>query len=149
MSPVLVALGAVVLVGTTVVVLAAWVGSATPVSCRRSAVGSARPRRRAGTTRGGVFGARARRGSTTCSSLRSGVLRLWLAAGAAREVTVQALEPGEGRGLGGHPVVLRFTRHDRREVAVAVAHQDAGLLVGPFPTAAMSGLPEAPRERGT
>jgi hypothetical protein len=64
-------------------------------------------------------------------------------------LTVQALEPEEGRGLGGHPVILRFTTHDGCEVEVAVAHQDAGLLVGPFLTAAMSGLPEAPRERGT
>ena len=62
---------------------------------------------------------------------------------------MQALEPGEVRGLGRHPVALRFTAHDGGEVEVAAAQQDAGLLVGPFLTAAMSGLPRAPRERGT
>jgi hypothetical protein len=111
MSPVLVALGAVVLVGTTVVVLAAWVDDVLFAPVRRVAA-VARGRGRPGGDGPG--------------------------AGA-----------GGGARPGGHPVILRFTTHDRCEVEVAVAHQDAGLLVGPFLTAAMSGLPEAPRERGT
>ena len=152
MSPVLVALGAVVLVGTTVVVLAVWgrIRYARQLRSFRCRVGPSASSRR--------YHARWCRRRTRAAwvddvlLLQSGVLRLWLtpfAVGVARKVTVQALEPGEVRGLGRHPVALRFTTHDRCEVEVAVAHQDAGLLVGPFLTAAMSGLPEAPRERGT
>src|SRR3712207_6356632 len=146
MSPVLVALGAVVLAGTTVVVLAVWgrVRYARELPSLRCRVGPPASSRR--------HHARwcLRRTHAAWVDdvllLRSGALRLWLtpfALGVAREVTVQALEPGEGRGLGRHPVALRFTPHDRCEVEVAVRRQDAGLLVGPFLTAARSGLPDA------
>jgi hypothetical protein len=152
MSPVLVALGAVVLVGTTVVVLAAWgrIRYARELPSFRCRVGPPASSRR----HHARWCLRRTRAAWVDDVLllRSGVLRLWLtplAVGVARKVTVQALEPGEVRGLGRHPVALRFTTHDRCEVEVAVAHQDAGLLVGPVLTAAMSGLPHAPRERGT
>jgi hypothetical protein len=83
--------------------------------------------------------------------VRSGALRLWLTplpVGVARDVSVRALEPGEVRGLGRHPVALRFTVPDAGELEVAVAAEHADLLVGPFLTAALTGLPDARRERG-
>jgi hypothetical protein len=83
--------------------------------------------------------------------VRSGALRLWLPplpVGVAREVTLQALGRGEVRGLGPHPVALRVTLPDARELEIAVAGENADRLVGPFLTAAMAGLPDAPRERG-
>lgn len=83
--------------------------------------------------------------------VRSGALRLWLTplpVGIAREVTVQALGPGEVRGLGRRPVALRFTLRDAGELEIAVAADSADRLVGPFLTAALAGLPHAPRERG-
>jgi hypothetical protein len=83
--------------------------------------------------------------------VRSGVLRLWLtplAVGVARDVTVQALGPGEVRGLGRRPVALRLTLRDAGELEIAVAAESADRLVGPFLAAALSGLPDAPRERG-
>jgi|SRR5215218_8444752 len=81
--------------------------------------------------------------------VRSGPLRLWLTPlpiGVARDVTVQALGPGEVRGLGPHPVALRLTLRDEGELEIAVAAENADRLVGPFLTAALSGLPDAPRE---
>ncbi|MGY1592480.1 hypothetical protein ACI79D_10925 [Geodermatophilus sp. SYSU D00708] len=151
MSPLLVVLGAVVLVGTTVVVLAVWarIHYARELSSFLVKVGPPPSSRR--------YDARWCRRRTRAAwvddvlLLRSGLLRLWLTpleVGVAREVTVQALEPGEVRGLGRRPVALRLTMHDGCEVEVAAAHEDAGRLVGPFLTAALSGLPEAPRERG-
>jgi hypothetical protein len=83
--------------------------------------------------------------------VRSGALRLWLTplpVGVARDVTVQALGPGEVRGLGPHPVALRLTLRDAGELEIAVDAESADRLVGPFLTAALSGLPGAPRERG-
>ena len=44
--------------------------------------------------------------------VRSGVLRLWLtplSVGVAGDVKLQALGPGEVRGLGPRPVALRLT----------------------------------------
>ena len=84
--------------------------------------------------------------------LRTGVLRLWLdpvSVGVARDVMVRTLEPGEVRGLGARPVALRFTLRYAGELEVAVAAEDAGRLVGPFLTAALSDLPDAPRECGS
>jgi hypothetical protein len=83
--------------------------------------------------------------------VRSGALRLWLTplpVSVARDVTVQALRPGEVRGLGRRPVALRLTLRDDGELEIAVAAESAERLVGPFLTAALSGLPDAPRERG-
>jgi hypothetical protein len=83
--------------------------------------------------------------------VRSGALRLWLTpfpVCVARDVTVQALRPGEVHGLGPRPVTLRFMLADAGELEIAVAADSADRLVGPFLTAALSGLPDAPRERG-
>ena len=83
--------------------------------------------------------------------IRSGALRLWLtpiSVGVARDVTIQALGPGEVRGLGPRPVALRLTTRHAGELEIAVASATADRLVGPFLTAALSGLPDAPRERG-
>jgi hypothetical protein len=83
--------------------------------------------------------------------VRSGALRLWvtpLDVDVPRDGTIQALGPGDVRGLGGQPVALRFVLAGARTLEVAVAAEDADRLVGPFLTAALSGLPDAPRERG-
>jgi len=80
--------------------------------------------------------------------VRSGVLRLWVtpfAVGAARAVS---LEPADVHGLGPRPVAMRFNLREAGEMEVAVAAEHADRLVGPFLTAALSGLPDAPRERG-
>ena len=60
--------------------------------------------------------------------VRSGALRLWLTplpVGVARDVTVEALESGEVRGLGRRPVALRFTVGGAREFEIAVAAEMA------------------------
>jgi len=83
--------------------------------------------------------------------VRSGVLRLWVtpvATGVAGDSTVQPLGRTEVRRLGRRPVALRLTTPDGSPLEVAVAEEEAGQLVGPFLTAAMSGLPHAPRGRG-
>jgi hypothetical protein len=152
MSPLLAAVGAVLLVATTVVVLAAWgrIRYARHLPSFRCRVGpppARSPRRSARWCLRRTHAAWV----DDVLLLRSGALRLWLtplALGVARDVTVEDLERREARGLGPQPVVLRFTSQDGYEVEVAVAHRDAGRLVGPFLTAAMSGLPDAPRERG-
>jgi hypothetical protein len=151
MSAVLVVLGAVALVGTTVVVLAVWgrIHYARELPSFRCRVGPPASSRRSDER----WCLRRTRAAWVDDVLllRSGPLRLWLTplgVGVAREVTVQALEPGEVRGLGRRPVALRFTAHDGCEVEVAASHEDADRLVGPFLTTALSGLPEAPRERG-
>jgi hypothetical protein len=151
MSPVLVALGAVLLVGTTVLVLAVWgrIHYARELPSFRCRVGPPASSRRSNAR----WCLRRTHAAWVDDVLllRSGVLRLWLtplAVEVAREVTVAALEPGEVRRLGQHPVALRFTAHDGREVEVAAAHEAADRLVGPFLTTALSGLPEAPHERG-
>jgi hypothetical protein len=41
-----------------------------------------------------------------------------------------------------------LTLRDEGELEIAVAAENADGLVGPFLTAALSGLPDAPRERG-
>src|SRR3712207_6930867 len=102
MSSVPVALGAVVLVGTTVVVLPVWgqIRYARELPSFRCRVGPPassrrhRPRWCLRRTRAAWV--------DDVLLLRSGVLRLWLtplAVGVAGEVAVQALEPGEVRGL--------------------------------------------------
>jgi hypothetical protein len=150
-SGVLVALGAVVLVATTAVVLAVWgrIRYARELPSFRCRVSPPAASRRSAAR----WCLRRTRGAWVDDVLllRSGLLRLWLtplAVGVAREATVQALEPGEVRGLGRRPVALRFTAHDGCDMEVATAHEDAGRLVGPFLTAALSGLPQAPHERG-
>jgi hypothetical protein len=88
--------------------------------------------------------------------IRSGVLRLWLrplVVDVESSVTVRPLGSGEVRGLGAHPVALRFFVRDARggrraELELAVGGRDADRLVGPFLTAALSRLPDAPREHG-
>jgi hypothetical protein len=83
--------------------------------------------------------------------VRSGALRLWLTpvpVGIPREVTLEPLERGDVRGLGPRAVVLRFALRGGRELEIAVAAEHADELVGPFLTAALSGLPEGRRERG-
>jgi hypothetical protein len=83
--------------------------------------------------------------------VRSGAWRLWLtplSVGVAGDVKLQALEPGEARGLGPRPFALRLTVRGAGELEIAVSAEDADLLVGPFLTAALSGLPGAPRGRG-
>jgi hypothetical protein len=83
--------------------------------------------------------------------VRSGPLRLWLtplSVGVAGDVRLQALRRGEARGLGPHPVALQVTVRGAGELEIAVSAEDADLLVGPFLTAALSGLPGSPRGRG-
>jgi hypothetical protein len=83
--------------------------------------------------------------------VRSGAWRLWLtplSVGVAGDVKLQALEPGEARGLGPCPFALRLTVRGAGDLEIAVSAEDADLLVGPFLTAALSGLPGAPRGRG-
>lgn len=83
--------------------------------------------------------------------VRSGALRLWLTplpVGVARDVTFRALGPGEVRGLGRRPVALRCTVSGEGELEIAVSAESADRLVGPFLTAALDGLHDAPRERG-
>ena len=83
--------------------------------------------------------------------IRSGVPALWvtpLEVGVASGETVQPLTRAAVRGLGHRPVALRLTTQDGGLLEVAVAEEDAGRLVGPFLTAALSELPKAPRERG-
>jgi hypothetical protein len=83
--------------------------------------------------------------------VRSGAWRLWLtplSVGVAGDVKLQALGPGEARGLGPRPVALQLTVRGAGELEIAVSAEDADLLVGPFLTAALSGLPGAPRGRG-
>jgi hypothetical protein len=159
MSPVLAATGAGLLVGSavavvlTLAVLMVWarVHYARRLPSFRCRIGPP------------PAGRRRRRGARWCLRrswatwvddvllVRSGALRLWLTplrVGVARDVTVQALTAGGVRGLGPHPVALRLTLRDAGEVEIAVAAESADRLVGPFLTAALSGLPDAPRERG-
>ncbi|MGY1631136.1 hypothetical protein ACI784_05420 [Geodermatophilus sp. SYSU D01186] len=153
MSPLLAVLGAVVLVGGTVLVVAVWarVRFTRDLASFRCRVGPPTSRSRRYSARWAVRRTRAAWVDDVLL-LRSGALRLWvtpLPLGIARDVTVEDLGPGEVRGLGRQPVALRFTSHDGYGLEIAVAHQDAGRLVGPFLTAALSGLPDAPRERGS
>jgi hypothetical protein len=83
--------------------------------------------------------------------VRSGTLRLWLTplpGTVSREATVEALARGEVRGLGTRAVALRFTLQHGRNLEIAVAADSVDQLVGPFLTAALSGMPQERRERG-
>jgi hypothetical protein len=83
--------------------------------------------------------------------IQSGPLRLGVtpvAARIARDATVESLGPFEVRGLGWRPVALRLTSAEGRRLEVAVAEKNRTLLVGPFLTAIVAGLPRAPREHG-
>ena len=83
--------------------------------------------------------------------VRSGALRLWLTPLSVRvavEVQLDALSPGEVRGLGPSPVALKVTAPGAGGLEIAVASENADRLVGPFLTTALSGLPDAPRGRG-
>lgn len=83
--------------------------------------------------------------------LRAGALRLWLdpvAVRVAGSAVVEPLDRHRPHGLGPHPVALTFTTGDGSRLEIAVAGRDADRLVGPFLTAALAGLPKAPRERG-
>lgn len=83
--------------------------------------------------------------------VRSGALRLWLtplSVRVPRDAEARALRPGEVRGLGPRPVAMRFVLDGGGQLETAVANEDADRLVGPFLTAALAGLPDAPRERG-
>jgi hypothetical protein len=151
MSPVAAAAGAGVLAGTVlaVAVLAAWARAhyARRLPSFRCRIGPAGGRRR------GRW--RVRRSWAIWVGdvllVRSGAFRQWLTplhAGVAPDATIRVLGRGEVRGLGRHPVALRLTLPDAGELELAVAAENADLLVGPFLTAALSGVPDAPRERG-
>src|SRR4051812_20528644 len=103
MSPVLVALGAVVLVGTTGVVLAAWgrIRYARELPSLRCRVGPPASSRR----HHARWCLRRTRAAWVDDVLFAPVRRAAAVAGGRGRpgVTVQALEPGEGRGLGGTP----------------------------------------------
>jgi hypothetical protein len=153
MAPALATTGAGLLVGSavTIAVLTVWgrVRDARRLPSFRCRLGPAISRR------GRRARWRLRRTRATWVGdvlmVRSGPLRLWLTplpVGVLREVTVEALERGEVRGLGRRPAALRFTLRGGGEVEIAVAAQDVDSLVGPFLTATLAGLPEARREPG-
>jgi hypothetical protein len=152
MSPILTGLFAVLLVSATVVALTAWgrVRYARRLPSFRCRVGPPTSRWRRCRRRWRVRYTRAAWVDNVLL-LRSGVLRLWLSplpVGVAGDVTLEALEPDQVRGLGPRPVALRFSLPDAGEVEIAVAAESADRLVGPFLTA-MPGLPDARREHGT
>jgi hypothetical protein len=81
--------------------------------------------------------------------IQSGFLRLGMTTvlpTIAREASVEALVPLEVRGLGLHAVALRLMADDGRPLVVATSVLDRTALVGPFLTAAVGGLPRAPRD---
>jgi hypothetical protein len=83
--------------------------------------------------------------------VQSGLLRLSVTPVSpeiARDVSVEALEPFEVRGLGTHAVALRLTAGNGRPLVVATSGRDRTALVGPFLAASVPGLPRAPREHG-
>jgi hypothetical protein len=79
-------------------------------------------------------------------ALRTGVrvLPAWIPPGAS----VRTVLPDDVRRLGRHPVALRLMTGEG-PVDLAVAESSRLLLVGPFLTAAIPGLPRAPRDHGT
>ena len=84
--------------------------------------------------------------------VQSGLLRLWVtpvAATLAPGVTVRPVPVTEVRGLGEQPVALAVTDEEGRSLDVAVEEGNRTRLVGPFLTAALPGLPWAPREKGS
>jgi hypothetical protein len=66
--------------------------------------------------------------------------------GVPRTSTVRRLDPGEVRGVGLHPVSLRFTTEEGRVLELAVAGDRAAQLAGPFLTLLLPDLPPAPRD---
>ena len=153
MSPVLASGGAVLLVGVTVGAVTGWgqLRYARRLPSFRCRLGPPTARWRRRRSRWRLRGTRAAWVGDVLV-LRTGLLRLWLTpipVALARDVRVQDVPPGQLRGLGPHPVALRFTRQDGDELRVAVAQRDSARLVGPYLIAALSGLPDAPRERGT
>jgi hypothetical protein len=83
--------------------------------------------------------------------IQSGFLRLRVTPVAARvapNAAVETLSPFDVRGLGRRPAALRLTSPEGRQLEVAVANQDRSMLVGPFLTACLPGLPRAPRDHG-
>ena len=148
--------GAALLAGSTVLVtlavLTVWgsVRYARSLSSFRCRLGPPTSRRRARHSRWRLRRTRAAWVDDVLL-VRSGALRLWLTPLSVRvavEVQLDALSPGEVRGLGPRPVALQVTVPGAGELEIAVASENADRLVGPFLTAALSGLPDAPRERG-
>lgn len=81
--------------------------------------------------------------------IQSGCLRLGLTVVCptiSRGASVETLAPSEVRGLGLHAVALALTAEDGRRFVVATSVLDRSALVGPFLTAAVAGLPRAPRD---
>jgi len=81
--------------------------------------------------------------------IQSGSLRLGMTAlcpTISRGASVEALAPSEVRGLGLHAVALALTAEDGKRIVVATSVLDRTALVGPFLTAAVAGLPRAPRD---
>jgi len=81
--------------------------------------------------------------------IQSGFLRLGMTTvlpTISRGACVEALAPTEVRGLGRHAVALALTAQDGRRIVVATSVLDRTALVGPFLTAAVAGLPRAPRD---
>ena len=156
MSPAMVVTGAALLVGSAVVgtfaVLAVrarvrYARSLPSFRCRLGPPTSRRRARRARWCRRRTWAAWV----DDVLLIRSGALRLWLtplSVGVAEDAKLQALGPSEVRGLGPRPVALQVTVRGEGEVEIAVVAESADRLVGPFLTAALSGLPHAPRERG-
>lgn len=83
--------------------------------------------------------------------LQSGLIGLSTTPHAARVAAGATLRPvsvRRVRGLGPRPWALQLSTEDGGALEIAVAEADRGLLVGPYLTAAMTGLPAAPHERG-
>jgi hypothetical protein len=83
--------------------------------------------------------------------VQSGLLRLGatpMAARVASDTVVRTLCPSEVRGLGKRPATLLLDLEDRAPLEVAVAEASRLLLVGPYLTAGLAGLPRAPRDQG-
>jgi ABC-type Fe3+ transport system permease subunit len=84
--------------------------------------------------------------------IRAGFLRLGLTALVvcpARDAKVEPLPGADVRRLGRHPMSLRLRLADGGAMEIAVAEDRRTDLVGPFLTAAIPGLPRAPREKGS
>ena len=79
---------------------------------------------------------------------RLGLSVLPLAARIAPGAVLRPVPEAEVRGLGPRPWALLLTTEDRVAVDVAVAETDRDLLVGPYLSAVLDGLPSAPREKG-
>jgi len=156
MPAVPVAVGAVVLMGASVVGTLALLGLCARVRyvhhlpsfrCRLATSAVGRRRRRSPWSRHRTWAAWV----DGALLVRSGPPGLWLtplSVTVRRESSVRALGPREVRGLGPRPVALRFVLSGGRELELAVARTDAERLVGPFLTTALSGSPDARQEHG-